>query len=185
MFYQNCWERTVLDLVRVPTKIGKQNSMTFPWLICFFPWLPFSHGCRYGYDCVSQHARQLQTRKLPQPREEAIPWLFHDLWEIFIFEDFSMTFHGNNFLQDFPGFSMTVGTLLVIKHYMLIPFVCSILTNHLMFKDLLFNLMPKHPVPLYFSGMYNMSFFINCSFSDHTNFWTAISTFGGVHTVTR
>ena len=52
-------------ICRVPTKIWKQNSMTFPWLICFFPWLPFSHGFRYGYDCVSQHARQSQTRKLP------------------------------------------------------------------------------------------------------------------------
>ena len=46
--------------------------MTFPWLICFCPWLPFSHGFRYGYDCVSQHARQSQTRKLPQPWEEAM-----------------------------------------------------------------------------------------------------------------
>ena len=80
---------------RVPTKIWKQNSMTFPWLICFFPWFPFSHGFRYGYDCVSQNARQSQTRKLPQPWEEAIPRLFHDFpWQ-----------------QFFPGFSMTVGTL--------------------------------------------------------------------------
>ena len=72
--------------------------MTFPWLICFFPWIPFSHDFRYGYMTVSQHARQSQTRKLPQPWEQAIPWLFHDIqllsmtfWEIFIFQDFSMT----------------------------------------------------------------------------------------------
>ena len=61
---------------RVPTKIGKENSMTFPRLTCLFPWLPFSHGFRYGYDCVLQHARQSHTRKLPLPWEEAIPWLF-------------------------------------------------------------------------------------------------------------
>ena len=65
---------------RVPTKIWKRNSMTFPWLICFFPWLSFSHGFRYGYDCISQHARQSQTRKLPWPWEHAnsmtFPWLF-------------------------------------------------------------------------------------------------------------
>ena len=76
--------------------------MTFPWLICFFPWLPFSHGFRYGYDCISQHARQSQTRKLPWPWEQE----FHDFsmtfWEIFIFQDFSMTFHDSNFFQDFP-----------------------------------------------------------------------------------
>ena len=30
---------------------------------------------------------------------------------IFIFQDFSMTFHDSNVFQDFPGFSMTVGTL--------------------------------------------------------------------------
>ena len=67
---------TLHIIYRVPTKIRKHDSMTFPWLICFFPWLAFSHGFRYGYDCVSQHARQSQTRKLPQPWEEAIPWLF-------------------------------------------------------------------------------------------------------------
>ena len=99
---------------RVPTKIWKQNSMTFPWLICFFPWLPFSHGFRYGYDCISQHARQSQTRKLPQPQEQAIPWLFHDILLL------SMTlgnfhiprlFHDFPWQQFFPGFSMTVGIL--------------------------------------------------------------------------
>ena len=107
-----CWEGEGLSNIqvclfwrqknRVPTKIRKQNSMTFPWLICFFPWLPFSHGFRYGYDCVSQQAWQTQTRMLPQPWKEAIPWLFHDFWEIFIFQDFSMTFHDNIFFQDFP-----------------------------------------------------------------------------------
>ena len=90
---------------RVPTKIGKQDSMTFPWLICFFPWLPFSHGFRYGYDCVSQHARQSQTRKLPQPWEEAIPWLSMTFWEIF---SYSKAFPWQQF---FPGFSTTIGIL--------------------------------------------------------------------------
>ena len=74
--------------------------MTFPWLICFFPRLPFSHGFRYGYDCVSQHAQQSQTRKLPQP-SEAIPWLFGKF-------SYSKTFPWQQF---FAGFFMTVGTL--------------------------------------------------------------------------
>ena len=64
-----------------------------------FPWLPFSHGFRYGYDCVSQHARQSQTRKLPQPREQAIPWLFHDFLGNF---HIPRLFHDSNFFQDFP-----------------------------------------------------------------------------------
>ena len=85
---QSLW---CLAVCRVPTKIGKQNSMTFPWLICFFPWLPFSHGFRCGYDCVSQHAQQSQTTKLPQPWEEAIPWLCHDFLGNFHIPWLSMT----------------------------------------------------------------------------------------------
>ena len=43
----------IIIIHRVPTKLWKQNSMTFPRLICFFPWLPFSHGFRYGYNCLT------------------------------------------------------------------------------------------------------------------------------------
>ena len=86
--------------------------MIFPRLICLFPWLPFSHGFRYGYDGVSQHARQSQTRKLPQPWEEAIPWLFHDFLGNF---HIPRLFHDFPWQQFFPGFSMTVGTLIHFK----------------------------------------------------------------------
>ena len=51
---------------------------------------------------------QSQTRKLPQPWEQAIPWLFHDFLGSFhiprLFHDFPRQ-------QFFPGFSMTMGTL--------------------------------------------------------------------------
>ena len=83
--------------------------MTFPWLLCFFPWLPFSHAFRHGYDCVWQHAQQLQTRKLPYSHDNKqfhdfsmtssyFPWLFGKF-------SYSKTFHDfpwQPFCQDFP-----------------------------------------------------------------------------------
>ena len=42
-------------------------------------------------------------------------------WESFTFQDFSMNFHDSNFFQDFPGFSMTVGTLMIVADTILAP----------------------------------------------------------------
>ena len=135
-------------IFRVPTEIWKQNSMTFPWLNCCFPWLPFWHGF------------QNQTRYdgLHLPSQPSVPptillmtctsiiisiWAVSDQGTIFVsptpkiqnylehklmqfhdfsmtfhkfskFPDFSLTFHDHKFFQDFPGFSMTVGTLIII-----------------------------------------------------------------------
>ena len=102
VFMQQQWES------RVPTKIWKWNSMTFPWLICFFPWLSlsFSHGFRYGYDSVSQHAPLSQLESCHSHENRAIPWLFHDIqllfmtvweirkiWRLFHDSNFSRIFH--------------------------------------------------------------------------------------------
>ena len=95
--------------IRVPTKIRKQNSMTFPWF--FHDWLAFFHDSHSHMASdmvimgVSQHARQSQTRKLPhspQPWEEAIPWLFHDFLGNF---HIPRLFHDFPWQKFFPGFS--------------------------------------------------------------------------------
>ena len=111
------------------TGFPQKSENRIPWLICFFPWLPFSHGFRYGYDCVSQHARQSQTGKLTQPWEQAIPWLFHDFLGNF---HIPRLFHDFPWHQFFPGFSMTVGTLL---HLGTLP--CKFLQFFYSWSDLL------------------------------------------------
>ena len=84
---------------RVPTKIRKQDSMTFPWLICFFSmtpiltwfqiWLWLSHNMHDHHkleSCHSHEKKQFHDFSMDFLGNFHIPRLFHD----------------NNFFQDFP-----------------------------------------------------------------------------------
>ena len=79
----------------------KKSENRIPWLICFFPGLPFSHGFTYHMVMIVLHnmhdSHKLESCHSHENKQ------FEDFsitfWDIFIFQHFSMT---GIFFQDFP-----------------------------------------------------------------------------------
>ena len=78
----------------------KKSENRIPWLICFFPWLPFSWFQIWSWLCcttcttITNYIQSCHSHENKQFDDFSMTF-----WDIFIFQHFSMT---AIFFQDFP-----------------------------------------------------------------------------------
>ena len=113
-------------------KWNKKGRFSGTKIICeiFFPWT-------------------LLSKVATLTNSMTFPWIFFTIFQFpwlfifFSFHDFSMTFHDSFFFHDFPGFSMTVGTLYRTVFVDIYKFVTATKCNVIVFYTL-FNNLKKH-----------------------------------------